>query len=277
MNYEKIIQDLIEKYKISPIDILRIGDGVREYNYLNDNKEDYTRTIRDIDSIFKGDRKHIKILEIGSFLGVVSIALKKLGFTVFALDIPEFFRSSKLQSLYKKKEVSFKGVNLRNTKLPYKSNSLDAVIVCEVIEHFNFNPLPVFQEINRVLKKGGYIYIGMPNQSSFWHRINLLFGTSIHNPIEDFFKQLGKKDNMIVGLHWREYTMQETIELITKMGFDVVTSYYSPTMVKIQSYTVMSILNKILYSYGPFRPGLVVVGKKSSTPNYDFWVTEASS
>jgi SAM-dependent methyltransferase len=135
--------------------------------------------------------------------------------------------SSKLKSLYEKNGIPFIGLNLRNSKLPQESNSLDAVVICEVMEHLNFNPLVVLKEINRVLKDDRYIYIGMPNQASLGSRINLLLGRSIHHSIDDFFKQLDKKHNMIVGLHWREYTLVETVELIQKMGFDTVAKYYA--------------------------------------------------
>lgn len=227
--------------------------------------------------MFKGDKSCRNILEIGSFLGAASISLKRLGFNVRALDIPEFYKSSTLRSLYERNGIPFNGLNLRNSKLPYESNSLDAVIICEVIEHLNFNPLPVLQEINRVLKNDGYIYIGMPNQSYLRNRIKLLLGMSIHNPIEDYFKQLGRNDNMIVGLHWREYTLNETIQLIQKMGFDIVDKYYFFPKGQHKSSTLKAMLMKMAFSYPPFRPFHVVIGKKVSVPTYDFWLTDANS
>ena len=242
MIYDEIVQEVIEQYKVSPIDMLGIGDAAGENAYLNSSKDSYVRTIRDIDDIFKQDRSGRNVLEIGSFLGVVSISLKKLGFNVCALDIPEFYNSSALKSLYEKNGIPFTGLNLRNSKLPMESNSLDAVILCEVMEHFNFNPLPVLQEINRVLKDGGYIYIGMPNQTNLTNRIKLIKGRSIHNPIGDYFQQLNKNNNMIVGLHWREYTLNETVELLQKMGFDIVEKYYFQP--ELQNKT--KILNKCL-------------------------------
>ena len=145
MNYEKIVKDVIDEFRVSPIDLLGIGDASGEYKYLENSKDSYTRTVRDIDNIFKGDRGDRScrnILEIGSFLGVVSISLKKIGYNVCALDIPEFYKSSTLKSLYEKNGIPFEGLNLRGSQLTQESNSLDAVIICEVIEHLNFNPLP---------------------------------------------------------------------------------------------------------------------------------------
>ncbi len=100
--------------------------------------------------------------------------------------------------------------------------------MCEVLEHLNFNPLPVIQEINRIMKKNGAIYVSMPNPASLPNRLKLIRGESIHNPVIDFSNQLGAEGNMIVGLHWREYTAAETKEMLETMGFSLVEQkYYS--------------------------------------------------
>jgi hypothetical protein len=82
MDYDKIDKTVIEEYKGSPIDMLGIGDTSGEYTYLNILKDSYVRTVCDIDNMFKGDRSCKNILGIGSFLGVVGISLKKLGFNI---------------------------------------------------------------------------------------------------------------------------------------------------------------------------------------------------
>ena len=158
MQYSKIVQDTINKHKDSPIDMRGIGDDVGEYNYLNSSKNSYIRTVRDIDELYKDSKADKKVLEIGSFLGTVSISLKELGYNVYATDIPEFHQSSSLKALYEKNDIPFTGLNLRKYQLPYESNFLDAVIICEVIEHLNFNPLPVLKEINRVLNSKSTVF-----------------------------------------------------------------------------------------------------------------------
>lgn len=151
------------------------------------------------------------------------------------------------------------------------------VIICEVLEHFNFNPLPALIEINRVLKNDGYIYIGMPNYAKLINRIKLLLGKSIHNSIDDFFRQLDRNDNMIVGVHWREYTLSVTIQLIEKTGFETVKSYYFSEKIHIGTNVLWSLIRKVLYFYPPFRPSQVVIGKKITLPVYDFLFTDANS
>jgi SAM-dependent methyltransferase len=277
MNYKKILSDVIEEHKVSPIDILKNGDALGEYTYLKSSEDSYIRTVRDIDNLCKTERADRNILEIGSFLGPVSISLKRIGYNVSALDIPEFYNSASLRSLYQKSGIPFIGVNLRDYKLPYESDSFDVVIICEVIEHLNFNPLPVLKEINRVLKNGGYIYISTPNQSCFSNRKKLFIGKSIHHPIDFFFQQLDRNNNMVVGLHWREYTLFETIKMIEKMGFETIRSYYFTGKDYARTGFIKMIFDEIIFSYPPLRPSQVVIGKKVDAPIYNFWLTNANS
>ena len=120
MNYKKIVQNVIETYKESPIDMLGIGDAEGEYIYLNSLKDSYVRTVRDIDGLYKNDRDNKSILEIGSFLGPVSISLKKIGYRLHATEIPEFHKSESLKKLYNDNDIPFDSLNLKNHKLPYE-------------------------------------------------------------------------------------------------------------------------------------------------------------
>jgi hypothetical protein len=117
----------------------------------------------------------------------------------------------------------------------------------------------------------------MPNQSCIRKRLMLLLGKSINNPIEDSFKQLDRYTNMIVGLHWREYTLTETIHMIEKMGFKTKKKYYFTEKKHTKTNILKSLLKKIAYSYPPFRSYHVLIGKKVTAPVYDFWLTEANS
>ena len=88
MDYHRIVEDAIEKHKVLPIDMLGIG-ATGEYAYLNSHKDSYIRTVRDVDNLCQSERRSSRhILEIGSFLGPVSISLRRMGYSVSALDIP---------------------------------------------------------------------------------------------------------------------------------------------------------------------------------------------
>ena len=276
MDYARLVQDAIDEHRASPVDLLGIGDAAGENAYLNLARESYVRTVRDVDSLFRPGGEGRNILEIGSFLGPVSVALRKIGYGVSALDIPEFQASERLRALYARHDIPFAGLNLRLAPLPYAPASFDAVIFCEVMEHWNFNPLPVLQEVNRVLKTGGYVYIGMPNQAGIANRMKLLLGSSIHNPVGDFFKQLDRRSNMIVGLHWREYTQAEALQLLQRMGFEAAAAYFYIEPVRRDAGLLRKLLRKLVFSYPPFRPSQVAIGRKVAAAAHDFRQTDAT-
>lgn len=276
MDYARLVQEAIDEHLANPVDLLGIGDAAGEQAYLNLARDSYVRTVRDVDGLFGEDRSGRKILEIGSFLGPVSVALGRIGYGVCALDIPEFHASERLRALYARHAIPFAGLNLRQAPLPYGADSFDAVIFCEVMEHWNFNPLPVLQEVNRVLKNGGYVYIGMPNQAGLVNRLKLLLGRSIHNPVGDFFRQLERGSNMIVGLHWREYTRAEALELLERMGFEAAAAYYYIEPVRPGASLLRRLLRDLVFSYAPLRPSQVVIGRKAAAPAHDFRQTDAT-
>jgi SAM-dependent methyltransferase len=277
-NYEQIVQDLIGEHTASPNDILGVGNTEGERRYLQMLRGSYVRTVSDVDRLCASFRTGGRLLEIGSYLGCVSFALKRVGYSVFALDIPEFHNSPKLRAAYDRHSVPFCGVNLRHGRLPYESESFDMVIMCEVIEHLNFNPLPTLMEINRVLKVGGYLYIGTPNQSRLANRLRAMAGRSFHNPIEDFFAQLGNSRNMLVGLHWREYTLGEMLEMLEKMGFEVTQRYFYQDWNHSSSANIFWRLGQRIASMIPsFRTFQVLVAKKKCTCDRKFTFTEANS
>jgi len=272
MDYLKDINDIILSYKDNPIDLLGIGEGDNEYIYVNNLKYSYARTIKDVVPLLQ---KGGKILEIGSLFGVVSRALKQQGYAVTGTEIPEFHQSEKLRKLYNENGIAFDKINLRDYKLPYPDGSFDIVIICEVLEHLNFNPLPVLKEINRILKKDGYIYCAMPNQARIENRLKLIFGLSVHDPIQYFFDQLDRDKNIIVSRHWKEYTMAEAVEMIGKMGFDIKKNYCFSENGR-NRFTFFTIIRLFFSMVPSFRQSLVVIGKKKEIqPPYNFRFTES--
>jgi 2-polyprenyl-3-methyl-5-hydroxy-6-metoxy-1,4-benzoquinol methylase len=250
--YIDIIDNLIKEFVDSPIDLLDIGDGLGEYKYIESMRGSYMRTVLDVLNYCKErgwqDYSKIKVLEVGSFLGVVSISLARLGFVVTALDIPQFNDNERLKKKYAEDKVSVDAVNLHNLPLPYEIGSFDIVIMCETLEHLNFNPVEPLNEIQRVLKREGILYISVPNLACLENRIVLLRGRSIHHPIDYFFKQLDPKNNMVAGIHWREYTKAEIKELLERTGFKMVKHYFTDDL---NPHTKFARIRKFLLNFIP--------------------------
>ena len=253
---ENLVDKIISEYKNEPIDLLGFGDADDEYRYLLFLRDSYIRTLSDLVGYFKKARADsIKVLEIGPFLGIISVALSELGFNVTVTDIKEFVSCKNLQTKFQKYKISYIESNLRDYKLPFNDNEYDLVIMCEVLEHLNFNPLPVLKEINRILKLNGLLYLSLPNIAKLENRLKLLGGESIHNPIIDFFNQLNPNDNSIVGLHWREYTMNEIKEMLEQMDFKIIIQkYYSVPFQQTKKVNFKKIIKKAIRHIINFKP-----------------------
>jgi ubiquinone/menaquinone biosynthesis C-methylase UbiE len=118
---------------------------------------DYSKFPFNLLSQFKG----IKFLEAGSGDGEIAIFMNKNGNVVSGLEI-----SNKFLNISTKK---VKDLNLRNIefmkgdvrKMPFKDKSFDVVFSGGVVEHFDETFESVKEHV-RVLKKGGYLLIGVP-------------------------------------------------------------------------------------------------------------------
>lgn len=280
-----VLDETIQEYIENPIDLLNTGDGAQgEYEYIARSRSSYLRTLCDVTKFIEShlplqsDPSDINILEIGAFLGVTSIALARTGFSVTAMDIPEFMSNSRLKMRYDEHNIRTLSQNLRTNKIPAESNRYDVVILCEVLEHLNFNPLPIIVEISRMLRPDGLLYIALPNLARLSNRIKLLLGLSIHNPIDDFFAQLGDKENMIVGLHWREYTSKEVRYMFEKLGFLTLESYITSDTAFFSNSSLRNVAKKVIYSLMPslgFHQ--VHLFRKVMQPAVDFHYCDATT
>lgn len=228
IDVERLFNRILEDYRENPVDLLGRGDGAGEYRYLLSLKQSNVRTVQDVLEYAKGrgPRHEMHILEIGPFLGVVSLVLAGLGFKVTVSEIKEYMDCLRLQRKFREANIEWAICNLRDYRIPFRDAEFDVVIMCSTLEHLNFNPLPVIDEINRIMKPGGLLYLAVPNLARAPNRMKLLSGRSILNPIRDYFAQLDGKSNMIVGLHWREYTAAEIREMLENMDYAVVRQNY---------------------------------------------------
>lgn len=244
--------------------------------YLQKARLGYARTIRDIAGSSEKPEK-MRILEIGAFFGVVAICLSKLGYQVYVTDIPEFISNRALQAIFDKYGLKYAASDLRDHALPYEDETFDMVVMCEVLEHLNFNPLPVVKEVNRIGRKGCLFYLSLPNIAHWHKRLALLRGRSIHNPIEDFFHQLSRDRNMIVGLHWREYTASEVREMLEGISFSVQRQYYFTDVDFNHNLTAKRLLKKAVLTLFPsFKENQTTFAVKRSNCDRTFAFTDVN-
>jgi 2-polyprenyl-3-methyl-5-hydroxy-6-metoxy-1,4-benzoquinol methylase len=268
---KEILSDIIlNVYGKNPIILKDLWDVSGEKKYIDWLHSQYESILLDFNEMFSNKGTPSRVLEISSFLGVVDIALAKMGFDVYTYDIPEFQNNTQLKKLYSEYNVHPSIGYIRDiwkTGLPYPDNHFDAVIFSEVIEHLNMNPLPVLQEINRILKPDGILYITTPNQVSLINRITLFLGGSIRNSISTSVTQIDQTQNTICGIHWREYTLNELVEILEITGFSIKKYSFSNNTKKNTS-LIIDFFNDF---FPQFNNSITLIGKKKEYRPIKFW------
>ena len=139
------------------------------------------------------------ILDIGCGYGHLCLAMKRLGYDTFGIDV-NTEGAKRLQP----HGIPFYTCDIEKDSLPIGSGTFDCVLLAEAIEHIDPRSLKhVLGEIHRVLKSPGVLLITTPNQAAIQNGIRLLLGKKIHSSQE----------------HVREYTLSELIEVLQSSGF----------------------------------------------------------
>ena len=128
-----------------------VKDGDRWFQKTGDFTKYLSRNLKDgvVADIGCGAGKHTKVIAQNDSLRVFAVDV----------DINNFDPEVK----------KMPNVNLRcesGDNLPFKNSTLDAIYSNHALEHF-INPIGALQEWNRVLKKGGYLYLAVPPFSEY--------------------------------------------------------------------------------------------------------------
>ena len=114
-------------------------------------------------SITKNYIKNKKVLNIGSWTGPYELLINQHASSITSTDIEK-----KALKVLKKNLPSVNIVNAPSHNLPFEAGSFDIVTFWDVIEHIPIGyELSTLQEINRVLKKDGYLFLATVNKN-FW-------------------------------------------------------------------------------------------------------------
>ena len=178
---------------------------------------------------------NMRVLEVGCGTGQLANFLGIAHRTVFATDI--CLNSLKLGETFRKENslerIGFYQMNLFR---PIFKDETFPLVICNGVLHHTSNPFPGFQSISRLVKKGGYILIGLYNK---YGRINTDIQRIIFKIFNDRFKFLDPRlrDKEIGELrkltwfmdqyknpHESKHTIGEVLGWFDQTGFDFVNS-----------------------------------------------------
>lgn len=230
----------------------------QEKSYFLTHNVRYKFIIKNVQKISSG--KKLKILDIGCFPYHIGKILEDLGHEVYGI-------SSYHEQI---KRENIKILNIDKEKLPFDNNFFDLVLFNEVLEHLVQSPIKVLNEIYRIIKKDGFLILTTPNIARSINRFKLFFGKTVMYPIDVFFEENGKGNN-IYHRHNREYALEELKSLLKNTNWHIKESKYfisySPFRKRLKSdpflLFIIKLLNYILMLFLPsLRDTLFVIGKK---------------
>jgi len=171
-------------------------------------------TLEIIKNRIKLQKKHkLKMLDVGIVPGHLSLAIKKL----FSLHISgiSYEIGEKFTERMHSVSIPIYKCNVEKERLPFKDETFDMVLCCELIEHLIFDPIHMLNETNRVIKDG-ILILTTPNLTRLANRVKLMLGKSINWPIKDFYERSP------YDRHNREYTLDEIKYMLSLTGFKIV-------------------------------------------------------
>ena len=128
--------------------------------------------------------------------------------------------------IYQRKNIAFLQCNVEVDPIPYQDKSFDAVVCCQVLEHFSHSHLPTMKEIRRVLRTGGIVEVDVPNAASFRNRSRMLRGKHIPYDYEEHYLYATpifyRGMSFCPRLHNREFTKTELETLLPAAGFQQI-------------------------------------------------------
>jgi len=123
--------------------------------------QEYSRLFKPRWLFFDRIKNTERILELGCGTGVNYQILCKIS------SKAEFHGVDLLDQQNIMPGIIYQQLDLNEGVLPYRDEYFDAIIMSHVIEHLHY-PLKLGNELNRILKKGGMIYIETPNWTTIF-------------------------------------------------------------------------------------------------------------
>lgn len=145
----------------------------------HENKAKYDETLFDLMSFLAHGlpEGQLKILDAGCAYGTFATYLASQGHKVSTIDAMPELHSEKL---FKKQGIKFAKVNLETDDIQF--GGFDRIYFTEVIEHLNYNPVPVVQKLYDALKPGGQLICTTPMKElqGTFHPIEGRYANYIH-------------------------------------------------------------------------------------------------
>ena len=207
---EPILEDVREEIATFPfsadVDLGDVEDVLAAYDMARPRLNVLASLLEDFSGRTGAD------ISIG--LGFLPVLLTRFGITTVGteadLGITRFARDH--------------GVEVREYRLgrippPFDRESLDFLVLAEVLEHLKLSPIPVLRELAQLLRPGGHLLLTTPNIARLAHLDALAAGENFLEPFPQDLP-LGVDATDLIE-HVREYSVREVVDAVEAVGLQV--------------------------------------------------------
>jgi SAM-dependent methyltransferase len=144
-------------------------------------------------------------LDIGCAYGTLLLYVRKLtACSAYGIDFVANYLSP---ALITRNDICFAVNNVELDPFPWPLH-YDVIILTEVLEHFNFHPVPTLQKIRNLLVDDGALYLSTPDASQ-WGRT-----TKYYTKLADIPPPAPELHHRVVDDHVWQYTESELREVL---------------------------------------------------------------
>ena len=162
------------------------------------------------------ERKANRILDIGCGYGtLLALATEIYGAHGYCMDVTRYLKPD----FARRRHLLFARGNVELASIPW-SGKFDIVILTEVLEHFNFQPLPTLRKIHDALAAGGTLFLSTPDARD-WGRLLTFYHSLAELPMPD-------PSHQVHDAHIWIYSQDEVTTLLDQAGFRIVRLEYAP-------------------------------------------------
>jgi 2-polyprenyl-3-methyl-5-hydroxy-6-metoxy-1,4-benzoquinol methylase len=185
--------------------------------YLRASAARYGQLVRLVNAHARVDRGAVRALEVGGFLGAYPLTLARLGISITLVEHFGYYHGA-LDELAEYLAAS--GVEIWDVdftaKLEVEPPQYTLVTNMAMIEHLPDSPKQLLENLKASTAASGLLILEVPNIAYYYRRRQLLFGRSVHPPLEELYAS----EAPYVG-HRREYTAAELVQLVSWTGMRV--------------------------------------------------------
>lgn len=151
-----------------------------------------------------------KVLDLGIGYGTLAVYCSLVrDCELYGLD----FNSAFNENVRQKFGIQYQQANLEKDDIRFDTQ-FDVIIFTEILEHFNFDPVPTLHKIKKLLKPGGILYLSTPDAAEWGHLPQYATWRDIPSVDSTFEKSSDE--------HVYQYEKAEIDELLAEVGFKVL-------------------------------------------------------